>query len=669
MSRYMNLSGLPAPPAIIDYTGPARSPLSNVYCNDSIGCCVVSGMAHLVGLFTGNAGGPPLTLTDAQIIALYSAIGGYVPGDPSTDNGCDEVLALGYWQQHGAPIGSHQIAGWLAIDPTNVREVQTAMWLFENLFFGIELPDEWVNINSSGFVWDAGTPNPNNGHCFTGDTKVSLLDGREVPLEVLAVEMNGRSFGVYSCDDAGNVVAGTAHSVRRTRSQVPVVKVTLDNGQTIRCTPDHLFLRRDGTYVEAALLAPQTSLMPLYRKTNEAGYELFYNPRTKGWRNTHRTVMFGVGGAPGNGLVVHHWDFGKRNNDPSNLRAMTPEAHHRLHEEASAILSQYARSSQGRATSRESMSSLWSDPAWRAKMLAGAPERGHRGGLAAAALGVGLKGLSSEMRSSYARANGLRSIPRLASEENQAAASAGFRARLASDPEFLAKRVAQACVNISKAFGLPLTNAQRRARRENALRLAYRRYHADGFATFEDWMESRETPALAMAANNHKVMSVEPDGVADVYDLTVDEHHNFALSAGVFVHNCVVGVGYGPSGIQIDTWGMIGTMTYPALARNVGAASGGELYAVLSPDMIAKATGKAPNGFDWRQLVADFDAIGGKVPVPPPPPPPAPPKPPFVPPVVPPIHPPTPPIVPPATAPTKAQVVAAVEAAINALWK
>src|SRR6185503_18180374 len=38
---------------------------------------------------------------------------------------------------------------------------------------------------------------------------------------------------------------------------------------------------------------------------------------------------------------------------------------------------------------------------------------------------------------------------------------------------------------------------------------------------------------------NHKVISVEPlNEVADVYCLTVPAYGNFALDAGVFVHNC-----------------------------------------------------------------------------------------------------------------------------------
>jgi hypothetical protein len=38
---------------------------------------------------------------------------------------------------------------------------------------------------------------------------------------------------------------------------------------------------------------------------------------------------------------------------------------------------------------------------------------------------------------------------------------------------------------------------------------------------------------------NHRVLSVRKlEYTADVWDITVDEHHNFALTTGVFVHNC-----------------------------------------------------------------------------------------------------------------------------------
>jgi hypothetical protein len=162
----------PPPPASVDYTAQAKAALGEMYENDTLGDCVIAGMAHVVGLMTGNAdGGKPFIYTDKQITTLYSAIGGYVPGDPSTDNGCDEQTALNYWENNGAPKGSHEIAGWMAVDATNQEECELAMYLFENLYFGLELPDAWINPfpSAPGFTWDvAGDPDPNNGHCVVG---------------------------------------------------------------------------------------------------------------------------------------------------------------------------------------------------------------------------------------------------------------------------------------------------------------------------------------------------------------------------------------------------------------------------------------------------------------------------------------------------------------------
>lgn len=54
------------------------------------------------------------------------------------------------------------------------------------------------------------------------------------------------------------------------------------------------------------------------------------------------------------------------------------------------------------------------------------------------------------------------------------------------------------------------------------------------------------------------VTRVEPLGIQSVYDLTVDQYHNFALDAGVFVHNCVPeseGHDDGPMADLMGVWG------------------------------------------------------------------------------------------------------------------
>jgi hypothetical protein len=54
-------------------------------------------------------------------------------------------------------------------------------------------------------------------------------------------------------------------------------------------------------------------------------------------------------------------------------------------------------------------------------------------------------------------------------------------------------------------------------------------------------------------------------------------------------------------------------MTDAAIAKYATTPGSGELYTVVSNNALENATQKAPNGFDWSQLVADFDSMGGNV--------------------------------------------------------
>ena len=150
-----------------------------MYNNDTLGDCVIACVEHLEGVLTGDASdnnttsnSQPLLFTSNQTISFYSAACGYQPGKPQTDQGCDIQTVLHYWQNNGSPKGSnHKIVGILAVDPANTVEQQIAVYLFENLIFGCDLPDAWVNPEprSNGFVWDvAGNIDDRNGHCFLG---------------------------------------------------------------------------------------------------------------------------------------------------------------------------------------------------------------------------------------------------------------------------------------------------------------------------------------------------------------------------------------------------------------------------------------------------------------------------------------------------------------------
>lgn len=182
--------------------------------------------------------------------------------------------------------------------------------------------------------------------CFSGSTKVKLLDGRSLTMEELYNEFGTtKPFYVYSCDKDGNVVFKKAYSNGVTRRDADVVKVTLDNGSSIICTPDHRFMLRDGSYEMAMHFERGRSLMSTYfnyknstKTTFGSTYETFINPRDMKEYYTHREVArqyygdtYGKLGKDGCFRNAHHVDFNSLNNVPENLKVMDRIEHYNLH--------------------------------------------------------------------------------------------------------------------------------------------------------------------------------------------------------------------------------------------------------------------------------------------------------------------------------------------------
>jgi DNA gyrase subunit B len=115
-----------------------------------------------------------------------------------------------------------------------------------------------------------------------------------------------------------------------------LVEVILDNGESVRCTPDHRFMLRDGTFREANQLMPGDSLMPFYwryktikYKRGKSDYEQVWN---KGhWQLTHKLVSKALEFQACHGEVIHHYDLNSLNNDPTNLERLTISEHNRRH--------------------------------------------------------------------------------------------------------------------------------------------------------------------------------------------------------------------------------------------------------------------------------------------------------------------------------------------------
>lgn len=96
-----------------------------------------------------------------------------------------------------------------------------------------------------------------NFKCLSGDTEVLTSNGIK---KIEDLEGN-RSF-VYSVDSSGNVSRSNKDClVKNTLNAIELIEIELEDGSILKCTPDHRFMLRDGTYKEAQYLTEEDELM------------------------------------------------------------------------------------------------------------------------------------------------------------------------------------------------------------------------------------------------------------------------------------------------------------------------------------------------------------------------------------------------------------------------
>ena len=180
-----------------------------------------------------------------------------------------------------------------------------------------------------------------NFGCFTGDTKIKMLDGTEKSFAELAELPKDEIFYVYSVDKNGKIVVGEGRYSRITKRNAEIIEVVLDNGAKIRCTPDHRFLLRSGVYKQAQNLTAEDSLMPGYfQKTpvkqglNE--YLQIWQPETESYQFVHCLAdefnhEKGLAKTFKGAFVRHHKNFNRFDNRPTNIERMEFLEHLHLH--------------------------------------------------------------------------------------------------------------------------------------------------------------------------------------------------------------------------------------------------------------------------------------------------------------------------------------------------
>jgi DNA gyrase subunit B len=437
------------------------------------------------------------------------------------------------------------------------------------------------------------------GGCFHGDTLVSLADGRNLSFkEIVAEQQAGKEHFCYTIRQNGTIGIEQILHPRITKHQAQVVKVKLDNGEQIVCTPDHRFMLRDGSYKAAAQLTPADSLMPLYRKISNKqepnitidGYEMVWNPKSDSWLFTHMLSDWyncwkGIYQQT-DGSHRHHIDFNKLNNNPTNLQRMSPEAHLQIHRQhvtktlhrpdVIEKCRKVRQSSEFRQAMSERMTqpatrqilseqaiAQWQNPEYKAEMVA---------------KWKNFYDLTPQYREENAARLNLAQQNYWQEESNRQQQSERTREYFIQHPEARLELSAQAqqqwedpaLITWRKQKTQEQWTPEFRAKRKAALHQtyyqktikvlkdieqlngsidldAYYQHRLDTrdksllkFETFCDrYFDGSTDRALeAVAQYNHRIVSVEPmEECFDVYDIEVPQTHNFALASGVFVHN------------------------------------------------------------------------------------------------------------------------------------
>lgn len=378
--------------------------------------------------------------------------------------------------------------------------------------------------------------------CFRGDTRVALVDGTAATLEEMARRAEeGEMLWGYSVGPFGRIIV-TLLEAPRFIGRDALIEITLDNGEPVHCTPDHVFVLRDGREAAAGELRPGDSLMPLYRQLVR-GYESVYQPLNEHQTPTHRmadewNVRNGIY-ADVPGTHRHHRDGDRRNNMPWNLERMAASDHIRLHN--AATYGEGFDPGEHSAAIRESLDRRGADPEWRDHFSRMQKERASRFwsdakyAAARAALGeTHLRSWTPERHRAQSEAM-RRYFADPANREAQGDLSRSAWARSPSERREKQRAVARQIRLRAEITEETVAEALNEA---GSIRGAARLLGCDRsvFRRFPDAVaRSRGMPA----PRNHRVTAVRDlPGDHDVYCLTVPEAGNFALAAGVFVRNC-----------------------------------------------------------------------------------------------------------------------------------
>lgn len=375
--------------------------------------------------------------------------------------------------------------------------------------------------------------------CFTGDTRVALVDGRSPTfVELETMQAQGAILWGYGIKD-GKVVVQLLENVRKVgRDQI--LEILLDNGEMIKTTKDHLFVRRDSSLCEAAILKPGDSLMPLYRK-HIKGYEFVMQPVSGQYVPTHWlsdewNVMNGFYEAI-SGQVRHHIDLNKINNSPMNIERLTTSAHTALHNEHR--FSDTEARLELLSKMREGWKKAFEDPEWRRLYLESQSRKAKLFWEDPCFAEARRRMLEKRGQSVQAHENRVKAWNRrYASEEAREVMRQSTRKSWENASKERREKQAEIARSIRGDFSLTSERVRAALKEAGTLRGAARLLGHDRSIFRRFPVEVEEWRLSKLKSGNHRIISIRELPEEDVWCLTAPETSNFALAAGVFVTNC-----------------------------------------------------------------------------------------------------------------------------------
>ena len=214
--------------------------------------------------------------------------------------------------------------------------------------------------------------------CLDGDIEIPCLDG--LTRTVRSISESDEDVWVYGFDSTQHLVV-PAKARARFAGNKKVVELTLSTGEVLRCSPEHRWVRRDGSFVEARDLKKNDSLMPFKTMVDHSGHERVYQPGFGSYVATHWSVMRSINpsGCKSAGYLIHHINEMPRDNRPENLVWMSKREHDVAHgrSKSLAMHSGFREKMQNDFEFAESVKErgsvqarkLWDDPKYREKML------------------------------------------------------------------------------------------------------------------------------------------------------------------------------------------------------------------------------------------------------------------------------------------------------------